>query len=488
MKALRTISKLRIAKICTFICAATGFLSASNVNAATIPAASCSSTDVSNAIATAVNGDTVSVPAGTCTWSPGPTLPMDKGIKLIGAGAGSTIINVSDTISLICNTGMPHRLSGFTFQNAPDIGVIRVMGACSGMRIDHNVFLNFSSSADAISWDSAAEAMGMVYGLVDHNTFTGSGNFRGVVIYGNMSSTWPSSPLGTPNATYIEDNIFNFTSMANPGAGCVDSNYASSYVFRNNNVKNCLVTAHGVGFGAGTISAEIYNNNLVVDDNSLWPSGYRMIHHQGSGEMMVFNNKFTASGVKSDTAISLTHYRSAPPDLAFGVGTTVTRCDGSQAMDGNRSPLTTYYGYPCFHQPGRNGNMDLSPIYIWNNVWSDTGSAVDLNVEDPWGSGTPSPFTHIQPERDYYNYVSSGFNGTSGTGSGLLANRPTTCTTNSLEAGGGVGYWATDTNKLYRCSAKNTWVVQYAPYTYPHPLVVGTVSVTLAAPTNLRVK
>ncbi|MGZ3805216.1 MAG: hypothetical protein ACXVB4_13455, partial [Pseudobdellovibrionaceae bacterium] len=292
----------------------------------------------------------------------------------------------------------------------------------------------------------------------------------------------------TPNATYIEDNTFNFVSMVNAGAGCVDSNYASAYVFRNNNVKNCLVTAHGVGFAPGTVSVEIYNNNLVVDGNSAWPSGYRMIHHQGSGEMMVFNNTFTASGGKSDTAISLTHYRSAPPDVAFGTGTDVTRCDGTQAVDGNRLPLTTYYGYPCLHQPGRNGNSALSPIYVWNNVWSDTGGVVDLAVEDPWNSGTPSPFTHIKPERDYYNYVGTGFNGTSGTGRGLLANRPSTCTTNSLEAGGGVGYWATDTNKLYRCSANNTWVVQYAPYTYPHPLSLGTVSATpLAAPANLRI-
>ena len=64
-------------------------------------------------------------------------------------------------------------------------------------------------------------------------------------------------------------------------------------------------------------------------------------------------------------------------------------------------------------------------------------------------------------------------------GFGTLANRPTTCTTNSLEPGGGVGYFATDqgaSGTLYRCSATNTWTVHYTPYAYPHPLVSGSSS------------
>jgi hypothetical protein len=78
--------------------------------------------------------------------------------------------------------------------------------------------------------------------------------------------------------------------------------------------------------------------------------------------------------------------------------------------------------------------------------------------------------------------ATSPFNGTSGTGHGSLALRPTTCTT-------GVGYWATDqgswntsgiagprgyTNGVFfLCTATNTWSLNYTPFTYPHPLITG---------------
>src|SRR5574341_310893 len=44
------------------------FLSPGTLQAATIAAASCSRTDVNAAISNASDGDTVLVPAGTCTW------------------------------------------------------------------------------------------------------------------------------------------------------------------------------------------------------------------------------------------------------------------------------------------------------------------------------------------------------------------------------------------------------------------------------------
>lgn len=102
-----------------------------------------------------------------------------------------------------------------------------------------------------------------------------------------------------------------------------------------------------------------------------------------------------------------------------------------------------------------------------------------ITIENQWNAMQPGVGDHIKPECDYYDAVSnsaqtsrtSPFNGASGVGFGTLANRPSICTTNASEQGGGVGYWATDTSTLYRCASANTWVLHYQPYVYPHPLV-----------------
>jgi hypothetical protein len=199
--------------------------------------------------------------------------------------------------------------------------------------------------------------------------------------------------------------------------------------------------------------------------------------------LTAFNNTFTAFSGRSDDPLELTHYRSADP-LTAGYGPDLGRCDGTRPIDGNRAPRSTYFGYPCWRQPGRDFARNLRPIYVWNNRWSDTGARIDLLVANPWGQTDPAVQDHVKPERDYHNAVSASaqtspttpFNGSFGVGFGRLANRPPTCTPNALEAGGGVGYFAIDQGPLgtlYRCAATNTWTVHYQPYTYPHPLVGG---------------
>src|SRR2546427_11574810 len=60
------------------------------VQAATITAASCSRTDVGHAVTSAVDGDTVQIPAGTCSWT--SQLNISAAITLIGAGIDQTVI------------------------------------------------------------------------------------------------------------------------------------------------------------------------------------------------------------------------------------------------------------------------------------------------------------------------------------------------------------------------------------------------------------
>jgi len=174
---------------------------------------------------------------------------------------------------------------------------------------------------------------------------------------------------------------------------------------------------------------------------------------------------------------------------------TYTDAFGDGGVDGNRDPIETYQGYPCWHQPGRDFAGNLRPMYVWNNVWSDTLEMVSMVMEDHTELSPDYVQEHEQANRDYFNAVSasaqtsptSPFDGISGMGFGTLANQPTTCSTNPLplagaafttegEIGGGVGYFATDDGAqgtLYRCSATDTWTVHYVPYVYPHPLVSG---------------
>lgn len=134
--------------------------------------------------------------------------------------------------------------------------------------------------------------------------------------------------------------------------------------------------------------------------------------------------------------------------------------------DAGLGPTTTPVGTnPINHQ---NLNQGMDPCYIWDNLkrTSLVGAYSNIVVST---SGYPS----LKANRNYY-VETAGFDGTVGVGVGLLANRPVTCTT-------GVGYWATDTSRLYVATATNTWTMYYKPYDYPHPLRRP------APPTNLRI-
>lgn len=112
-------------------------------------------------------------------------------------------------------------------------------------------------------------------------------------------------------------------------------------------------------------------------------------------------------------------------------------------------------GYPAPYQVGRGQNQTPDPAYIWGN-----GSApLELNTT---GCAPPAAGM-VQLNRDVYN---------ASTGTSL----PGTCTP-------AAGFWNTNTNTLYTCTATNTWTEYYKPYTYPHPLTQDTAP---APPSNLN--
>jgi len=162
---------------------------AAQTNAATINAASPSLADVTSAVSSASDGDTVIVPAGTADWT--SVLKITKGITLQGAttvsGTGTssptandlTIIQddsplnttASGLIQATMSPTQSFRLTGFTFIHGTrttlnQVGAVRLSSSgftspATNMRVDHCHF-NLLNSENIVT-------SGWVYGVADHN-------------------------------------------------------------------------------------------------------------------------------------------------------------------------------------------------------------------------------------------------------------------------------------------------------------------------------
>ena len=215
----------------------------SEVNAATIYAASCYQTDVQTAIDTACDGDTVVVPAGVATWDSEVDISDDKNILLQGTGIDFTIITRSSTGTVVDLGKTSSRVTGFTFYE----GRICANGG-SGWRVDHCKII----SAEGMSGVMVRGSIQGVHpdGLVDHCIFQ---NAR-VLVIGSAAMLhegpqqhylWAQElNLGTDEAVYVEDCTFSYTVFGN----CMDANYGGKYVFRYNTVNDVyLVSPSGMG-------------------------------------------------------------------------------------------------------------------------------------------------------------------------------------------------------------------------------------------------
>lgn len=491
---------------------------------------------VQDTINAASDGAVISFDAGAYTWgSTYFTIDNAKGVTLQGAGIGQSIVTVSSPGTVCCSNGhftgtntKLYRITGFSFLNAPSDVIVFVFSGASGskatnVRFDHNQFKDFGTGSIAILYgaNSSGGVLGsQVTGLVDHNEFYGTANNftafkilgKGVTDFSNVPQT--GTVRGTIDNSFFEDNRVEMVVNVSFGSPCIDGWSAAAYVVRFNYWRNCQIGVHGSTHQGGVVNFEMYGNITVRDtgitsQGALAEEGWRVYDHHGSWESYVWRNTIQHLRTLHSHALTVIHYRSADQVEAFG--TTFVppgRCDGFQPNDGNTSPRTTYYGYPCWAQPGRmpaNGSPvwgALAPMYTWQNVDDTTGNKVDLFIGDPWVVDKPPQVSnHVVENRDYYNAVSKDpegtctgtcFDGTTGMGFGPLANRPSTCThvtSPDGDDGGGVAYFATDQGSwnqsssnpqginvsgadgvLYRCSATNTWTVHYTPYTYPHPL------------------
>jgi hypothetical protein len=183
-------------------------------------------------------------------------------------------------------------------------------------------------------------------------------------------------------------------------------------------------------------------------------------------------SEITASGTNTLTVRAWT-------SIAYATGHTIQILRAFACLDqaGGRGAGTLYGSDPA--SPASTSDQDISPTYVFANALNN--SAPNFGTE-----GVTPNTARVVRNRDFYvetinqaaqSSASSPFDGTTtiGAGHGIIARRPTTCTT-------GVSYWATDegtwdtsglgrTGRLYLCTSTNTWTLSYTPYTYPHPLM-----------------
>ncbi len=368
-------------------------------HAATISAHSCSRADVGDAVDTARDGDTVLIPAGTCSWT--ATLAIDKSIAVIGAGIDKTVLvdevprtnSLKRMFNLLTTAGKPMRLSGLTLRGGTVTemnwdSAVMVGGTSKGWRVDHVKFYKLSASG--------LRTYGYTYGVIDHCVF--DLDFKqGIIIwhdkFGGASfgdGSW-AAPVewGTPQAVYIEDNTFRNIGTA----AAVDSMGGGRLVFRHNTVVDSTVGNHGTESTQRVRSArsyEIYGNTFSSSSNL-----FTAIFLRG-GTGVIFDNTF--NGYKA--AITVANFRSNEPYKPWG------QCDGTNVFDGNQLPN----GYPCLDQVGRSTgdllsgsnpitpsgwpHQELEPLYEWGNSLNGQTVGIAANNGD-----------YIVAGRDFYDHV-----------------------------------------------------------------------------------
>ncbi len=502
-----------------------GVLCFANVaHAQTINAASCSSSDVQAALSkVAADGTTVNIPAGTCSWTTSVSYNQVYSTSVLGqttisgtCGPGGTCTAIDKTIivdsitrgsqdpgliNISTASGKSFRLSGITVNWGGGASTfnasVRINGKSQAIRFDHN-HLNLIQA-------TAMRMGGWIYGVVDHNVFDapGTGTWNGIKFdevgwnnetAGNGDNSWAdATTFGSNRFVFVENNSFNNPSNLGIGAAN-DCDHGGRYVWRYNLMNAVDMQVHptgGAGRARGCRATEIYGNTVTGG------SGRFNFMFLSSGTELIWNNNANHAGapvyqnfltIHSDRRTSITYAETATPNGWGYCGTTFTGV--GSAWDEN---ILSTIGSHCLDDPGRGvgdlitGNFPNAinsvtgkiswphqasePVYEWLNVWTGTGGGSfwsNYNVDT------------LLPDSDYYLYTPV-FTGVSGTGAGLLSARPAICTPK-------VAYWATDTNTLYQCTAVNTWMSYYQPYTYPHPLISNQGSGTSpAAPTNLAV-
>src|SRR5262245_47200746 len=225
----------------------------------------------------AIDGDTITLPSGTFTWTSG--VSITKAITLQGAGAGHTILRDGvqgpQLIRVNLVAGRLTRITGVEIQDggrasggiAPG-GTIHVEGSNtdgSNFRFDHGAW-------NLVNGDLVCDT---VIGVIDHNVWTQNQNNGEIIIYGSHwnepggrygDGSWAGpTNFGSSQFLFIEDNTFN-CHLPPYVLPITDSYGGGRFVVRYNTIHDGMVGGHGTestGRIRGVRAVEVYNNTYA---------------------------------------------------------------------------------------------------------------------------------------------------------------------------------------------------------------------------------
>jgi hypothetical protein len=220
------------------------------------------------------DGDTITLPIGTFSWT--TTVNITKNITIQGAGVDQTIIqdNVPRTnptfgiVFDISGSGT-WRLTGLTIT----FGTVTILGgqgsivassSSHAFRIDH---MKFNDLYNTPIWTH-----GYMWGVIDHCIFITSrayvgmflehNSWQGVGDYGDNSWAQPTN-LGSSEFIFVEDNTYT---SVNGNQDFIDGLNGARYVARHNTTTNGPIgSGHGTDSGLRRRSVrafEVYNNTM----------------------------------------------------------------------------------------------------------------------------------------------------------------------------------------------------------------------------------
>jgi hypothetical protein len=394
-------------------------------------AASVAYADVADAYALCSEGDTLSIPAGNGTW--GSQLAITVGITIAGAGIGITNITSTYAGGAGINDGnfliwyapaTPANNAAFVIKDisfnmdskCEFLKITSNAAPITKVRIHHNEILN------TITYTQFNR--GNVYGVTDHNVCTG-GCFR----FFSLDANWTNLPFyfGDENNYFVEDNTIDIPNFAIIGYG----ERGARYCIRHNTVTNSL--------GKSTVTGwDLHGNLSTTGLAGMGIEVYENVINVGGGASFIFSDFRGGKGMFWNNTVTCN-----------GSGTARIREEHDDADNLPAEHVIT--GQP----------QHPSDTWFWGNAKADT-TQIPMSVTQTFDYGGAEGLVP-QEEREF-RQENRAFDGSAGIGIGLLAARPSSGLTV------GVGYWATDTHRLYRATSATEWEIYYMPYTYPHPL------------------